>query len=264
MRKRVKRVYDENGNVTHKVCGKCGELKSIDEFNVRKDASDGHRNRCKECKKKHQECKKKYDVTHKVCSKCGELKSIDEFNVSKRASDGYQHRCRECMKKYWKENKERNKERNKKYNKKYNEENKEQIKERKKKYYEELCDEAITRIKTIVEQDPTRYDYKVGEEIYGVIYLVHCKPTNKYYVGQTTVGFDNRYSKGFFNDKGHRTKDNLKEDLERYGEDSFEITKIFKVAHSKEELDDLEVYYIDYFNSYYDGYNETRGNHHTK
>ena len=54
------------------------------------------------------------------------------------------------------------------------------------------------------------------------------------------------------------------EDLERYGEDSFEITEIFKVAHNKEELDDLEVYYIDYFNSYYNGYNETRGNHHAK
>ena len=54
------------------------------------------------------------------------------------------------------------------------------------------------------------------------------------------------------------------EDLERYGEDSFEITKIFKVAHNKEELDDLEVYYINHFDSYYNGYNETRGNHHVK
>ena len=312
MSKKAKRVYDENGNVTHKVCGKCGVLKGIDEFNANKRASDGHRSECKECEKKYkEECKKqpKHNVAEKICSKCGELKGIDEFYAKGEASDGHRSECKECNKKYWEEyweeNKEQTKERNKKYweenkeqikehnkkyyeenkeqikeqNKKYQEENKEQIKEQKKKYYEEnkeqrkeyrkkyweeLCDEAITRIKTIVEQDPTRYDYKVGKEIYGVIYLVCCKPTNKYYVGQTTIGFDNRYPSGFLNDGNHRTKDDLKEDLEKYGEDSFEFTEIFKVAHNKEELDALEVYYIDYFDSYYNGYNETRGNHHTK
>ena len=208
-----KKLKDENGNVTHKVCSKCGKWKGINEFNANKDAPDGHRSVCKECGKKHYEENKE--------------------------------QIKDCKKKYWKENKE-------------------QINEHRKKHYEELCDEEIARTKTIVEQDPTKYDYKVGEEIYGVIYLVYCKPANKYYVGQTTIGFDNRYQNGFFNDKKHKTKDNLKEDLEKYGEDSFEITEIFKVAHNKEELDDLEVYYIDYFNSYYDGYNETRGNHRTK
>jgi hypothetical protein len=254
MRKRVKRVYDENGNVTHKVCGKCGELKGINEFNADKSASDGHRSQCKECEKKYREENKEQK---KECNK------------------KYYEENKEQMKEYWKKYREENKERRKEYRdkyykenkeqfKKYYEENKEQMKEYDKKRWKELCDEAITRIKTIVEQDPTRYDYKVGEEIYGVIYLVHCKLINKYYVGQTTIGFDNRYQNGFFNDKGHKTKDNLKEDLEKYGEDSFEIAKIFKVAHSKEELDDLEVYYIDYFDSYYNGYNETRGNHHVK
>ena len=176
----------------------------------------------------------------------------------------YREENKEQIEEYEKKWREENKEQIKEYKKKYYEENKEQKKEYDKKRWEELCDEAITRIKTIVEQDPTRYDYKVGEEIYGVIYLVCCKPVNKYYVGQTTTEFDIRYRGGFFNDKGHKAKDDLKEDLERYGEDSFEITKIFKVAHNKEELDDLEVYYIDYFDSYYNGYNETRGNHHAK
>ena len=48
--------------------------------------------------------------------------------------------------------------------------------------------------------------------------------------------------------------------LRNYDEDSFEYTKIFKVAHNQEELDKLEAYYIEYFDSYENGYNETRGN----
>ena len=238
-----KKLKDENGNVTHKVCSKCGKWKGINEFNANKDAPDGHRSVCKECGKKHYEENKE---------------QIKEQNKKYRKENKEQ--IKKQRKKYYEENKEQIKDCKKKYWK----ENKEQINEHRKKHYEELCDEEIARTKTIVEQDPTKYDYKVGEEIYGVIYLVYCKPANKYYVGQTTIGFDNRYQNGFFNDKKHKTKDNLKEDLEKYGEDSFEITEIFKVAHNKEELDDLEVYYIDYFNSYYDGYNETRGNHRTK
>ena len=307
MGKKAKRVYDENGNVTHKVCGKCRELKSINEFSVCKSKPDGHGSNCKECGKKYakkyyeenkeqiSEQKKKYGEENK--EQISEQKKkyreenkeqINEYMKKYREENKEQikeykkkyygenkEQISEHMKKYYGENKEQikeckkkyygeNKERISEYGKKYREENKERISEQRKEYYESLCDEAITRIKTIVEQDPTRYDYKVGEEIYGVIYLVCCKPINKYYVGQTTIGFENRYSRGFFNDDGHRTKDDLKEDLEKYGEDSFEFTEIFKVAHNKEELDDLEVYYIDYFNSYYDGYNETRGNHHVK
>ena len=272
-----KKVKDENGNVTHKVCSKCGELKGIDEFNVDKRASDGHQSQCKECEKKYKEEHKKQIKEYKKKYNKEHEEQIKEYK--KKYYEEHKEQIKEYDKKRWEEHKEQMNERNKKYKKehkeqikeykkKYNEEHEEQIKEYnkeyKKKYWEELCDEAITKTKTIIEQDPTKYDYKVGEEIYGVVYLVRCKPTNKYYVGQTTIGFDNRYRNGFFNDKRHRTKDDLKEDYKKYGEDSFEITEIFKVAHSKEELDDLEVYYIDYFNSYYDGYNETRGNHHVK
>ena len=267
MKRTAKRVYDENGNVTHKVCSTCGELKGIDEFNVKKSASDGHQSKCKECEKKYREENKEQINERNKKYKEENKEQIKEYTKKYRGEN------KEQMKEYWKKYREENKERRKEYRdkyykenkeqfKKYYEENKEQMKEYDKKRWKELCDEAITRIKTIVEQDPTRYDYKVGEEIYGVIYLVCCKPINKYYVGQTTIGFENRYSRGFFNDEGHRQNEKLMEDLEKYGEDSFEFTKLFKVAHSKEELDDLEVYYIDHFDSYYNGYNRTRGNHH--
>jgi hypothetical protein len=249
MGKKVKRVYDENGNVTHKVCSKCGELKGIDEFNVNKRTLDGCQCKCKKCQKQYYEENKEHSKQY--------------YEENKEHSKQYYEENKERIKEYSKQYYEENKERIKEYSKQYKEGNKEQTKEYNKRYWENLCDEAIARIKAIVEQDPTRYDYRDGEEIYGIIYLVCCKPTNKYYVGQTTNGFDNRYSKGFFNDEKHEAKEGLMEDLKKYGEDSFEFTKIFKVAHNKEELDGLEVYYIDHFDSYYNGYNRTRGNHRT-
>ena len=77
-------------------------------------------------------------------------------------------------------------------------------------------------------------------------------------MGQTTIGFDNRYPKGWLYE--HGKKDTVKYDLELYGENSFEYIKLFKVAYSQYELDKLEAYYIDYYNSFENGYNERRGN----
>ena len=78
MGKRLKgRVYDENGNVTHKVCSKCKELKSIGEFSVDKRSLDGCQCKCKKCdkeqgkqyyeknKKQERERNKQYKEEHK-------------------------------------------------------------------------------------------------------------------------------------------------------------------------------------------------------
>jgi len=35
-----------------KECTKCGEVKSLEDFNKRKDSKDGYRNQCKECREK--------------------------------------------------------------------------------------------------------------------------------------------------------------------------------------------------------------------
>ena len=77
-------------------------------------------------------------------------------------------------------------------------------------------------------------------------------------MGQASNGFDRRYKSGWLYEHSHKAT--VKGDLELYGEDSFEYTKIFKVANNQKELDKLEAYYIEYFNSYENGYNETRGN----
>ena len=135
--------------------------------------------------------------------------------------------------------------------------NAESIKEYKQEYYQEITQEALQQIKTEVESNPEKYNYIKGKEPYGIIYLVHNNKSNKYYVGQTTVGFDIRYKSGWLYEHGY--KNSVKHDLQLYGKESFKFTKLFKVAHSQYELDKLEAYYIDYYDSYENGYNENRG-----
>lgn len=164
---------------------------------------------------------------------------------------------KERRKQYQKENAEKIKEYKKQYRKDNVENIKEYNKEYKKEYNTKKTQEALQQIKIEVESNPNKYNYIEGKEIYGIIYLVHNTESDKYYVGQTTVGFDNRYPKGWLAKHGY--KDTVKHDLELYGENSFEYNKLFKVAHSQYELDKLEAYYINYYDSYENGYNENRG-----
>ena len=221
------------------------------------------------------------NLISKECSCCNKIKLVSEFYKDKTTIDGLQAKCKKCFKKYYQKNSDCIKEKNKKYkqenkgkikeyqkeyNKKYYQENKDKIKEYQKEYQKEYnkeykdkkAQEALQQIEIEVESDPDKYNYITNKEIYGVIYLVHNNKSDKYYVGQTTIGFDNRYSSGWL--YYHKNKDTVKEDLELYGEESFKYTKIFKVAHSQYELDKLETYYIDYYDSYKNGYNENRGN----
>ena len=93
--------------------------------------------------------------------------------------------------------------------------------------------------------------------IYGYIYKVTNSINGKVYIGQTTVGFDERYHGGI--KATHNS--HLKRAIEKYGVDSFNIEKEYDVAYSKEELDNLERYYIEKFKSNTGefGYNKTSG-----
>ena len=37
-----------------KICSKCGQLKSIEDFDILKNNNDGHAGACKSCKKKYR------------------------------------------------------------------------------------------------------------------------------------------------------------------------------------------------------------------
>ena len=192
------------------------------------------------------------------CSKCHEIKEVDEFPKDKSKKDGVRTICKKCSSEYNKEYCKQNAYKLKEQKKEYYKQNVNKIKERDAERYNSKVEQSLVEIKVYVEKEPQRFNYNPSEEIYGIIYLVYNNKSQRYYVGQTTNSFDIRYQSGWL--YGHTHKDTVKEDLEKYGEDSFEYTKIFKVAHNQEELDKLEAYYIEYFDSYENGYNDKRGN----
>ena len=100
---------------------------------------------------------------------------------------------------------------------------------------------------------------KIGNlEVYGVIYKITNKVNGKVYIGQTITGFDRRYG----NNLSKRTSNrHLKYSIQKYGIDNFNISKVFDIAFSKEELDIKEKCWISIYkstNSDY-GYNSEDG-----
>ena len=99
---------------------------------------------------------------------------------------------------------------------------------------------------------------KIGKiKVYGIIYKMTNRINGKVYIGQTIEGFDRRYRKDFC--KLHDGY--LKNAINKYGIENFEIIKIFDIAFSKEELDVKEKCWIKIFNSNNKkyGYNLTEG-----
>lgn len=273
-RQTIKRNYDNEGKLISKECACCNEVKPVSEFYKHKPASDGLRPRCKECLKKYKqdnaesikEYKKQYRKNN--AEKIKEYSKEYQKNNAEKIKEYYKNNA-EYYKEYQKNKAEKIKEYNKEYyknkveyykeyNKEYRKNNAEYCKECNKKYNTKKVEKALQQIKTEVEKEPEKYNYIEGKEIYGIIYLVHNIESDRYYVGQTVNSFDIRYQSGWL--YSHSYKDTVKEDLTLYGKESFKFTKIFKVAHSQYELDKLEAYYIDYYNSYENGYNENRGN----
>lgn len=98
---------------------------------------------------------------------------------------------------------------------------------------------------------------RVGNlEVYGVIYKITNKINGKVYIGQTTVGFNKRYSGNIYNST-HNSY--LKNSIVKYGMDNFDICEIFDVAFSKSELDIKEILNISYFRNKNGVYNMTLG-----
>ena len=110
-------------------------------------------------------------------------------------------------------------------------------------------------------------------EVYGIIYLIRNKINGKCYVGQTQKekGFNGRYyhsgegiervykhHKLIKERSGYYNK-HLLHSIEKYGFEAFEINKCLDYAFSLEELNIKEKVYIQLYNSFKNGYNETLG-----
>ena len=110
-------------------------------------------------------------------------------------------------------------------------------------------------------------------EIYGIIYLIKNKANGKCYIGQTKEqkGFNDRYNhlgegiervyKLHKSNKKHNRYYNkhLLSAIEKYGLEAFEVNKCLDYAFSLEELNIKEKVYIQLYDSFENGYNETLG-----
>lgn len=98
----------------------------------------------------------------------------------------------------------------------------------------------------------------------GYIYKIYNDVNDKIYIGQTTMTISYRWYGHKSQIKKHTTTDKLHNAMEKYGIDKFHIEKIkiYQCSTKElliEQLDDAEKYYISSFNSYYNGYNSTKG-----
>ena len=92
----------------------------------------------------------------------------------------------------------------------------------------------------------------------GIIYKATNKINNKVYIGQTTQLLKDRIH-GHKNEAFNNILKNcpFHRAIVKYGLESFEIEKIEEV--NNELLNEREIYWIDYYDSYYNGYNATLG-----
>ena len=89
----------------------------------------------------------------------------------------------------------------------------------------------------------------------GFIYKITNQINNKVYIGQTITPIKQRMYKHYSNAK--KAKTGIDFAINKYGKENFLVEEICKCKN--EELDDLEKFYIQKYNSYYNGYNLTMG-----
>ena len=293
-RKKLYREYDEKGTLIKKECCKCGKIKSADNFSKHKGCKDGYNGECKEChsiyrknyylknkdkelEKQHQyyqENKQKiYNQQHQYYQENNQKILSYRNEYHRQYVKNNKEKINKYQKQYYEENKEKiakhksqyrknNKEKIVEYKRQYNKNNKEKINKYQRQYYQNNLYKEILQI----YENVTKNLYPNNGIQYGIIYGVHCKVSGKWYIGQTIKTFNFRYHGDFFNYKTIELSNDsikgklLQDDIEKYGQESFEIFEVIDVAFSEKELDEKECYYIDLYKAYDEGYNSNRGN----
>ena len=94
-----------------------------------------------------------------------------------------------------------------------------------------------------------------GEEV-GIIYCWYCIPTDKYYVGQT-VEPEMRFYR-HVKSLAHKDNNFFHNALRKYGLDNF-IYCVLEENILRDNLNIKEIEWIEYYDSFYNGYNMTTG-----
>lgn len=113
---------------------------------------------------------------------------------------------------------------------------------------------------------------KIGNiEVHGIIYRITNLINNKVYIGKTVQGFNLRYcEKGtgiervykrhkMLKEYGYGYNKHLLESIEKYGLKNFKVEECIDIAFSEYELSLKEKCWVQYHNSYKNGYNNTIG-----
>ena len=247
------REYDEKtGELIKLECGKCHEIKTADCFCKDKSKKDGVKTKCSQCdsersrlyRENNPEYDRRYNESHK--------EERHEYHCQYRGNHKEERR----------QYRENHKEEKREYDRQRYENNKEKMSERHRQYYGNKAHQEIMKI----YENVTKQRYPHNGVQYGIVYGVQNLITNRWYIGQTTTSFNVRYYGDFFNHKIIELSEDsskgqlLADDIEKYGQENFEIIEVIDVAFSERELDEKEAYYIDYYKAYDEGYNSNRGN----
>lgn len=95
----------------------------------------------------------------------------------------------------------------------------------------------------------------IEKEIKGSIYIITNDINNLVYIGQTCESLQKRFGRHCRNNND--SKDSIDYDINLYGKEHFKIKLIEKIPI--EQLDEKEIYWIKFYDSYKKGYNRTAG-----
>lgn len=90
-----------------------------------------------------------------------------------------------------------------------------------------------------------------------IIYKFTNKLNHKSYIGVTNRGFNTRLKEHI--SASYNPKFKFHQALKKYGIDNFDYEILANYIESKNKANELEIHYIELFNSYRDGYNMTQG-----
>ena len=201
----------------------------------------------------------------KVCKKCGEWKPLEEYHKNKNIKDRRSSQCKECAKRQSKQHYQNNKEHCKEQHKQHYQNNKEHCKEQMKQYskqhYQTIKQSNLQYISSIVEQINPVFK-QLNLPIYGYVYMFENIKTGHKYVGQSILPIARRYGSNVIKSWiEERLECDTQKFTEELIEEDFIVTETLDVAFCQYHLNVLEAYWINYYDSYNNGYNNTAGNH---
>ena len=91
----------------------------------------------------------------------------------------------------------------------------------------------------------------------GFIYIIKNKINNKVYIGQTTNTVQYRFAQHLTNADLEYKNGHLYNAMKKYGKENFYVETIEEV--SNKNLNEREIYWIAYYDSFNNGYNSTIG-----